>query len=74
MDTFLYFMKQHQDLARGLIKGDRVLRQELWAELTLHLNASGPPTKDVSAWKRVCINYNYTNHLSSNIFFRYGLT
>ena len=31
MDIFIKFMEQHQDLAGGFVKGDRVLCDQLWA-------------------------------------------
>lgn len=49
-------MEQHTDLARGFVKGDRVSYEELWVELAGELNASGPPKKEVSAWKKVSIH------------------
>ena len=31
VDIFIKFMEQHQDLATGFVKGDRVLCDQLWA-------------------------------------------
>lgn len=45
-------MEQHQDIARGYTKGDRVVVEEHWLSLAKNLNSSGPPTKDASGWKK----------------------
>lgn len=45
-------MECHQDIARGYVKGDRVVAETFWAELTEKLNSSGPPTKDCNGWKK----------------------
>lgn len=48
-------MEQHQDMARGFVKGDKVCFEQLWTELANELNASEPPSKEVPAWKKVCM-------------------
>ncbi|XP_033239465.1 uncharacterized protein [Drosophila pseudoobscura] len=47
------FMKDNPDLAKGFVKGDRVVVDAKWAELCGALNAVGPPIKDALGWKKV---------------------
>ncbi|XP_061397340.1 uncharacterized protein LOC133333021 [Musca vetustissima] len=51
-NIFLNFMRNNQDIARGFVKGDKVVQDKLWADLCDELNASGPPTKDIANWKK----------------------
>lgn len=53
IEIFIRFMEKHKDLARGFVKGDKVFFEQLWEELAKELNAFGPPTKQVPAWKKV---------------------
>ncbi|KAI8126463.1 hypothetical protein CVS40_3537 [Lucilia cuprina] len=46
------FMEQHQDIAKGYVKGDRVTNEALWIILTEKLNSSGPPSNDCNGWKK----------------------
>ncbi|KNC30981.1 hypothetical protein FF38_01550 [Lucilia cuprina] len=45
-------MESHVDIARGYVKGDRVVKSALWADLAKKLNSCGPPTKDLNGWKK----------------------
>lgn len=45
-------MESNQDIARGFVKGDRVISETKWIQLTEKLNHSGPPTKDCNGWKK----------------------
>ncbi|XP_026846742.1 uncharacterized protein LOC113566222 [Drosophila persimilis] len=47
------FMKDNPYLAKGFVKGDRVVVDAKWAELCGALNAVGPPIKDALGWKKV---------------------
>lgn len=47
------FMKDHPDLARGFIKGDKLAQDELWNSLKDELNLAGSPYKDTTSWKKV---------------------
>ncbi|KAI8115180.1 hypothetical protein CVS40_12557 [Lucilia cuprina] len=49
---FIDFMESHVDIARGYVKGDRVVKEALWADLAKKLNSCGPPTKDLNGWKK----------------------
>ncbi|XP_059218236.1 uncharacterized protein LOC131996765 [Stomoxys calcitrans] len=55
-NILLDFMRNHQDIAKGFVKGDKVVVEDLWKELSGQLNAAGPPTKDVSNWKKTWID------------------
>lgn len=46
-------MDKHHDIARGYVKGDKVVVDSLWTELTALLNSSGPPSKTCKEWKKV---------------------
>ncbi|XP_017472035.1 PREDICTED: uncharacterized protein LOC108363249 [Rhagoletis zephyria] len=50
---FVQFMEENPDLAKNFVKGDRVIAEEKWKELTTLLNAEGPPQKDVNGWKKI---------------------
>lgn len=45
-------MECHQDIARGFVKGDRVITDAHWSQLTDNLNSCSPPTKDCNGWKK----------------------
>lgn len=66
-------MENHPDLARGFAKGDRCEIEQLWAELTENLNSSGPPQKEVVAWKKVNIKIIYKIYVKIMYFCRCGL-
>lgn len=67
-------MEQHPDLARGFVKGDRVHFEKLWVDLTSDLNASGPPTKEVSAWKKVSVQSMWLGNVCcSQLFLLVGM-
>lgn len=61
-------MESNQDIARGYVKGDKVLKESLWNNLTEKLNSSGPPTKDCSGWKKTWADWKVyvKNKLSHN--------
>lgn len=46
-------MDKHHDIARGYVKGDKVVVDSLWTELTALLNSSSPPSKTCKEWKKV---------------------
>lgn len=46
------FMEKHHDIARGYVKGDKVIVESLWSKLTKLLNSSGPPSKTCKEWKK----------------------
>lgn len=50
-------MEEHDNLAKGYFKGDRVLADDLWKDLSVKLNSLGPPEKDVCGWKKVRIHW-----------------
>lgn len=52
-------MREHQDVARGFSKGDKVTQDKLWSKLETSLNASGPPRKEKGEWKKVSSPYPY---------------
>ncbi|XP_033250527.1 uncharacterized protein LOC108159375 isoform X1 [Drosophila miranda] len=52
-EVLVGFMKDNPDLAKGFVKGDRVVVDAKWAELCGALNAVGPPIKDALGWKKV---------------------
>lgn len=54
------FMQSHPNLAKGYLKcGDaKQTSKKLWGRLTEELNGEGPPTRDITSWKKVtfCLN------------------
>lgn len=59
-------MENHRDLARGYTKGDKVVVESLWSELTEQLNSSGPPCKDTKEWKKTWSDWK-TNVKKKNV-------
>lgn len=59
-------MEENPSIARGLSSAvnGRQKKEHIWSEMTLKLNALGPPTRQMEAWKRV-------NQLQLFIFFLY---
>ncbi|XP_037931785.1 uncharacterized protein LOC119666577 [Teleopsis dalmanni] len=56
----LGFMELHKEIATGFVKGDKVVTDQLWAELTGELNSHGPPSKDIQGWKKVWLDWKAT--------------
>ncbi|XP_036348010.1 uncharacterized protein LOC118757403 [Rhagoletis pomonella] len=67
-EIMLSFMQQNEGIAKGYSKGDRVLIEAKWAELTSSLNAVGPPCKDLGGWKKSWVDWKATikKKLASN--------
>lgn len=54
----LNFIKKHPVLLQNPSWDTRNAFESLWDQLTLELNGSGPPQKDVATWKKVrCLFY-----------------
>lgn len=52
-------MSGHPGLAKGKLSNcpqARATSNKLWDQLTIKLNAAGPPTKNVTMWRKVYIN------------------
>lgn len=50
------FMSQHNDLAKGILLNTcqgKATANRLWDTLSVKLNASGTPVKDVKTWRKV---------------------
>lgn len=69
-------MEEHQDIARGYTKRDKVLVETLWQDLAQSLNGAGPPSKDVNGWKKVmCSTFVLNTNLKSDtIIYTYVCT
>ena len=50
-------MESHIDISRNYVKGERVPKEALWADLVKKLNWYGPPTKDLNGWKKTWADY-----------------
>ncbi|XP_017476874.1 PREDICTED: uncharacterized protein LOC108366898 [Rhagoletis zephyria] len=50
-------MTERPDIARGFAKGAKEDVVEFWESVAQQLNSLGPPTKDVSSWKKVWLDY-----------------
>ncbi|XP_050338284.1 uncharacterized protein LOC126764670 [Bactrocera neohumeralis] len=53
------FMKAHPDLSKGSLKTPdaKNTSNNLWKNLVSHLNAAGPPLRDIAGWKKVWADY-----------------
>lgn len=59
------FMKNHSDLAKGMLVNNaqgRAVANRLWNDLATKLNSAGPPIKDIKAWRKVLIFYEYFHY------------
>ncbi|XP_036340617.1 uncharacterized protein LOC118749973 [Rhagoletis pomonella] len=52
-DILLQFMEKYPDIAKGFTRRDKQLVDSLWQQLAESLNSAGPPTKDITGWKKV---------------------
>ncbi|XP_017490618.1 PREDICTED: uncharacterized protein LOC108378821 [Rhagoletis zephyria] len=46
-------MEKYPDIAKGFTKRDKQLVDSLCQQLAESLNSAGPPTKDITGWKKV---------------------
>ncbi|XP_017467958.1 PREDICTED: uncharacterized protein LOC108360257 [Rhagoletis zephyria] len=50
-------LTERPDIVRGFAKGAKEDVVEFWESVAQQLNSLGPPTKDVSSWKKVWLDY-----------------
>lgn len=50
-------MENHTDVTKVFPKGDKMKQEKLCCKLANLLNDSGPSTRDVEKWEKVCIYF-----------------
>ncbi|XP_055920516.1 uncharacterized protein LOC129952105 isoform X1 [Eupeodes corollae] len=58
-EIMVNYMTQHPDLSKGYLKtpGVRQKSRHLWTNLSIDLNAEGPPQRDAEGWKKVWADF-----------------
>lgn len=56
-EKLVAFMATNTDIAGGFHTRPKETIQAFWEEVRCELNAIGPPSKDVNAWKKECMTF-----------------